>query len=70
LGGPKLSVFGGCLGNLLTEWFSYFRQQMPSWSINHRSSEIPLISAKYGVSAAIAGAAALCYCEPAANCDH
>jgi len=34
--------------------------ELPKWSINARCCEIPLLLAKYGSDAGIAGAAALC----------
>lgn len=56
---PDVIVIGGGLGSLVSEWFDYIRERIPSWSINSRSGEIPLVKAKFGVDAGIVGAAAL-----------
>jgi hypothetical protein len=37
---------------------------LPKWSINTRCAEIPLLRARYGEDAGIAGAAALCLAAP------
>jgi len=52
-------VIGGGLGSQLTEWFEAIRSGLPKWSINTRASEIPILPAKYGADAGIAGSAAL-----------
>jgi glucokinase len=57
---PHVIIFGGGMGALMAEWFDYMRAQFPSWSINQRAKEIPLVRAKYGEDSGIAGAAALC----------
>jgi hypothetical protein len=33
---------------------------LPQWSINRRAGEIPILMARYGADAGIAGAASLC----------
>jgi hypothetical protein len=38
------------------------RAGLEQWSINQRAGEIPLVVARYGNEAGIAGAAALCRC--------
>lgn len=57
---PDVMVIGGGVGELISEWFDYIRCLLPSWSINQRCHEIPLLLAKYKADAGIAGAAALC----------
>jgi glucokinase len=56
---PEVIVIGGGLGSHLTEWFDGIRSALPKWSINTRASEIPILPAKYGADAGIAGSAAL-----------
>jgi glucokinase len=60
---PDIIVVGGGVGKLVSEWFDHIRRQLPSWCINTRCQEIPIVCAHYGVDAGIAGAAALCFVE-------
>jgi len=57
---PDVMIIGGGLGELMASWFDRIRAQLPSWSINSRCREIPLVRAKYREDSGIAGAAALC----------
>lgn len=57
---PDVIVIGGGAGELMTAFFSRIQEQLPRWSINQRCAEIPLLKARYGADAGIAGAAALC----------
>ncbi len=57
---PDVIIFGGGMGELMSEWFGRIREQLPAWSINSRCNEIPLVRAHYGEDSGIAGAAALC----------
>jgi glucokinase len=57
---PDVIVFGGGVANLMSEFFPRMQTELPKWSINSRCCEIPLLLAKYGSDAGIAGAAALC----------
>ncbi len=57
---PDVIVIGGGAGELISAFFSRIQEQLPRWSINQRCGEIPLLKAKYGADAGIAGAAALC----------
>jgi len=57
---PDVMVFGGGVAELMSELFPRMQFELPKWSINSRCSEIPLLLAKYGTDAGIAGAAALC----------
>ncbi len=61
---PDIIVVGGGLSSAMSGWFDHIRQQLPSCSINTRAAEIPLVQAKYGADAGIAGAGALCFVEP------
>ena len=57
---PDVVVFGGGIAQLMAEFFPRMQTELPKWSINSRYCEIPLLLAKYGSGAGIAGAAALC----------
>lgn len=57
---PDVIVFGGGVAQLISEFFPRMQTELPKWSINARCCEIPLLLAKYGSDAGIAGAAALC----------
>jgi len=57
---PDIIIFGGGMGELMSEWFGRIREQLPAWTINSRCREIPLVRARYGEDSGIAGAAALC----------
>jgi glucokinase len=62
---PEVIVFGGGIGELASHWFDRIRTNLPTWSINKRSGETPLLLARYMADAGIAGAAALCIGSPA-----
>lgn len=57
---PEVIVIGGGLSEVVSAWFAHIREELPAWSINSRCSEIPLLRARYGADAGIAGGAALC----------
>jgi predicted NBD/HSP70 family sugar kinase len=57
---PDVIVFGGGVAQLMSHFFSRMRRELPNWCINSRCCEIPVLLAKYGSDAGIAGAAALC----------
>ena len=57
---PHVIIFGGGMGELISEWFGRIREQLPACSINTRCGEIPLLRARFGEDSGIAGAAALC----------
>jgi glucokinase len=57
---PDVVVFGGGIAQLMAEFFPRMQAELPKWCINSRCCEIPLLLAKYGSDAGIAGAAALC----------
>jgi glucokinase len=62
---PEVMIVGGGLGASITGWFEYITARIPAWSINPRANEIPLVVAKYGGDAGIAGSASLWFCESA-----
>ena len=57
---PDVMVMGGGVAAMLSPLFGEIRDRLPSCCINSRCSEIPLVMARYGADAGIAGGAALC----------
>ena len=57
---PDVIVIGGGLARLMSEFFGHIQRELPRWAVIQRCTEIPLLQAKYGSDAGIAGAAALC----------
>jgi len=57
---PDILIFGGGLAELMSGFFGRIREQLPRWCVNQRCAEMPMVLAKYGSDAGIAGAAALC----------
>jgi glucokinase len=57
---PDIFIFGGGLAGLMSGFFVRIREQLPTWCVNQRCRETPMVLAKYGPDAGIAGAAALC----------
>jgi glucokinase len=57
---PDVVVFGGGVATVMSEFFPRMQTELPKWCINARCCEIPVLLAKYGSDAGIAGAAALC----------
>jgi glucokinase len=63
---PDVMIIGGGVAAMLSPFFDEIRKRLPAWSLNSRCLEIPLVPARYGASAGIAGGAALC-AEPGAS---
>jgi glucokinase len=57
---PDVMIVGGGVASLLQPFLGTMRYQLPSWTVNLRCQEIPLVMAHYGADAGIAGGAALC----------
>ena len=57
---PDVIIVGGGAGAMLQPFFDYIRNRLPTWCINSQCQEIPLVPARYGADAGIAGGAALC----------
>lgn len=57
---PDVMIVGGGVAAMLKPFFAEIHDQLPNWSVNPHSQEIPLITAHYGAEAGIAGGAALC----------
>jgi glucokinase len=61
---PDVLVMGGGVAAMLSPFFDEIKNRLPTWCVNPRSSEIPLLMAHYGADAGIAGGAALCSESP------
>ncbi len=57
---PDVMIMGGGVAAMLSPFFDEIRNRLPAWCLNSRCLEIPLVSARYGANAGIAGGAALC----------
>ncbi|HEX3746355.1 MAG TPA: ROK family protein [Bryobacteraceae bacterium] len=57
---PDVMVVGGGVAELMSSFFPAISADLPQWCENQRGGEIPLVMARYGADAGIAGAAALC----------
>jgi glucokinase len=57
---PDIMVVGGGVAELMSSFFPLMKKNLPCWTINPHTSEIPLELARYSADAGIAGAAALC----------
>ncbi len=56
---PDVMIAGGGVAELMSCFFEGMRTNLKDWAINKRAVEIPLVLARYGGEAGIAGAAAL-----------
>ena len=57
---PDIMIMGGGVAAMLSPLFGEIRNRLPAWCVNSRCLEIPLVPARYGANAGIAGGAALC----------
>jgi glucokinase len=57
---PDVIVIGGGAAVLLNSFFDDIRNRIPKLTVNPRSSEVPIVHARYGADSGIAGGAALC----------
>jgi len=57
---PDVIVIGGGAAVLLKTFFDDIRKRVPKLTVNPRSSEVPIVHARYGHDSGIAGGAALC----------
>jgi glucokinase len=58
---PDVMIVGGGVASMLQPYFGEIRDRLPGCCVNRRCQEIPLVSARYGEDAGIAGGAALCF---------
>lgn len=66
---PDVMILGGGVATMLSPFFDEIRKGLPAWSVNSRCLEIPLVPARYGANAGIAGGAALCVNSSAVYLD-
>jgi len=57
---PDVMVVGGGVSELMSSFFETISDNLSHWAINQRAGEIPLVMARFGADAGIAGAGALC----------
>jgi glucokinase len=57
---PDVLVMGGGVAAMLQPFFADIKNGLPQWCVNPFAAEIPLLLARYGADAGIAGGAALC----------
>lgn len=57
---PDVMVVGGGMSGVFASFFPQIMQELPSWSLNRRCAETPLLAAQYGEDSGIVGAGALC----------
>jgi glucokinase len=57
---PDVLVVGGGVAAMLQPFFGEIKKNLPTWTVNPHTPEIPLLMAHYGADAGIAGGAALC----------
>ncbi|MFZ1006118.1 MAG: ROK family protein [Candidatus Sulfotelmatobacter sp.] len=64
---PDVMIVGGGVASMLQPFFFEIRDRLPGCCVNQRCTEIPLVSARYGEDAGVAGGAALCFEAPKDN---
>ncbi len=64
---PDIMIVGGGVAPMLKPFLGEIQNRLPACSVNQRCKEIPLVMARYGEEAGIAGGAALCFDSVAAN---
>jgi glucokinase len=57
---PDVIVIGGGAAALYQTFFDQIRERVAKLTVNPRSSEVPVLAARYGADSGIAGGAALC----------
>lgn len=57
---PDVIIVGGGVAAMLRAFFDDIKRDLPRWCINSGVRDIPLLMARYGADAGIAGGAALC----------
>jgi len=58
---PDVVIIGGGVGTMLNPYFGEMKDRLPQCCVNSRCQEIPILKARYGADAGIAGGAALCW---------
>jgi glucokinase len=65
---PDVIIIGGGVAAMLNPFFEDIRKRLPGCCVNSRCQEIPVVKARYGAEAGVAGGAALCW-DQAAGCE-
>jgi len=58
---PDVMIMGGGVSSMLKAFLPEIKDRLPDCCVNQSCREIPLVSARYGEDAGIAGGAALCF---------
>ncbi len=58
---PDVMIMGGGVSSMLKPFLPEIKDRLPECCVNQGCREIPLVSARYGEDAGIAGGAALCF---------
>ncbi len=58
---PDVMIVGGGVSSMLKPFLGEIRDWLPGYSVNRSCTDIPLLSARYGEDAGVAGGAALCF---------
>jgi len=58
---PDVMIVSGGVATMLKPFFGEIQDRLPGCSVNQRCTEIPLVAARYGEDAGVAGGAALCF---------
>jgi glucokinase len=58
---PEIIIVGGGVASMMQPFFKEIADLLPKYCVNQRCKEIPLVPARYGADAGIAGGAALCF---------
>src|SRR5882724_5901344 len=58
---PDVMIVGGGVSSMLKPLLGEIRNRLPGCCVNQRCKEIPLVAARYGEDAGVAGGAALCF---------
>ena len=58
---PDIMIVGGGVASMLKPYLGQIHDRLPGCCVNQRCKEIPLVSARYGEDAGVAGGAALCF---------
>jgi len=58
---PDVMIMGGGVSSMLKAFLPEIKNRLPDCCVNQSCWEIPLVSARYGEDAGIAGGAALCF---------
>ncbi len=57
---PEVIVLGGGAATLYQPFYEELRERIAQLTVNPRSAEVPVLSARYGADSGVAGGAALC----------